>query len=132
MSQPVDAAEIELIDKDFELIRAFLVELHQKTPEEMWFANLLTALLNSTLREYRHLKIGLEKYTGLLAWACRNLLELYIFAQYVLISEENARRFVGDRLIDGLDIFESFRAWYLVWSAGKLRSVNRKSWCPGP
>lgn len=125
MSQPADSVEIALIDKESESIRAFLVELHQKTPEEMWFANLLTALLNATLREYRHLKIGLEKYTGLLAWACRNLLELYIFTQYVLKSEENARRFVGDRLIDGLDIFESFRAWYLVTnSEGDTTAVD--------
>ncbi len=114
MSQPVIEAEIKLIDQDFDSIRAFLVERHQKTPEQMWFANLLTALLNSTLREYRHLKIGFEKYTGLLAWATRNLLELYIFTQYVLVSEDNARRFVGDRLIDGLEIFESFRAWQIV------------------
>jgi hypothetical protein len=45
----------------------------------------------------------------LLAWACRNLLELAIFTKFVLISESSARRFAEDRLIDGCDIITSLR-----------------------
>src|SRR5216684_946463 len=94
-------AELKGIDDYIENIKQFDLELQRRDPEEMWFANLITALLSAMLREYNHLKIGLRKERGLLAWACRNLLELYIFTQYVLISEENARRFIGDRLVDG-------------------------------
>jgi hypothetical protein len=107
-------AELKLIDENIETIREFGLGLQLREPEEMWFANLITAILNAMLREYNHLKIGLRKETGLLAWACRNLLELYIFTRYVLISEENARRFIGDRLVDGIQIFESFKTWHLI------------------
>jgi hypothetical protein len=50
------------------------------------------ALINSTLREYRHSKIGLQTHTPLLAWACRNLRELDVLTKYVLRSEADARR----------------------------------------
>jgi hypothetical protein len=123
----VTDAELTLTDQSFAEIREFGISLQNREPEEMWFANLITALLNSTLREYNHLKIGLRKDTGLLAWACRNLLELYIFTQFVLISEENARRFIGDRLVDGIQIFESFRKWHLMIDAGADTSPEEET-----
>ena len=104
-------AEIEVVDQAFAQIREFGIYLRDQDTKTLWFLNLLICILNSTLREYQHLKIGYRKYTGLLARACRNLLELDIYAQYVLISEANAKRFIGDRLIDGIDIFESFKTW---------------------
>ena len=47
----------------------------------------------------------------MVAWACRNLLELNIYTQYVLSSEANARRFAGEHLADGIEIFDAFQTW---------------------
>jgi hypothetical protein len=38
------------------------------------------------------------------AWTCRNLLELAVFAQFVVASESNMKEFAEDRLIDGHQI----------------------------
>jgi hypothetical protein len=38
------------------------------------------------------------------AWACRNLLELAVFAEFVIESKGNLRKFAEDRLIDGYQI----------------------------
>jgi len=66
--------------------------------------------MDAALSNYDQLKIGYDnKNNHLLAWACRNLLELVIFTKFVLISEANARRFAEDRLIDGCDIIKSLR-----------------------
>lgn len=40
----------------------------------------------------------------MMAWACRNLLEITIFSKYVLLSEQNASEFAVDRLIDAVEI----------------------------
>jgi hypothetical protein len=40
----------------------------------------------------------------MMAWACRNLLEITVLSKYVLLSEENASDFAADRLIDGVEI----------------------------
>jgi len=105
--------EFRAIEDAFGRIKQLAVSIDEGETDAEWFVSLLFCLLSSCLREYKHLKIGYEKYTGLGAWACRNLLELNIFTQYVLLSERNARRFIGDRLIDGTDIFESSRDWLL-------------------
>lgn len=73
--------------------------------------DLLAGLLEAANREYRHLRMGLRESTPLVAWACRNLLELNIYTQYVLSSEANARRFAGERLADGIEIFDAFQTW---------------------
>lgn len=39
-----------------------------------------------------------------MAWACRNLLEITVFSKYVLQSEQNANEFAADRLIDAVEI----------------------------
>jgi hypothetical protein len=54
---------------------------------------------------------GYEKYTGLEAWACRNLLELDIFTKWILQSDANAKRFVADVAIDRTELFESIKEW---------------------
>lgn len=117
MSTEVSDAEVELIDKEFDRLREFGISLSTIEVGEAWFPNLVTSLVNSTLREYKHLKIGLRKYTGLLAWAARNMLELHIFTRYALASEENTRRFIGDRLIDGIELFSAVRTYALYRDA---------------
>jgi hypothetical protein len=76
-----------------------------------WFFNSITALLRAAGREYHYLNIGYQKTGRVLSWAARNLLEIDIFTEYTLKSEENAKRFSEDQIIDALDIFNSFKAW---------------------
>ena len=105
--------EFRAIEEAFDRVKQLAISIDELETDAPWFASLLFCILSSCLREYKHLKIGYQKYTGLEAWACRNLLELNIFTQYVLLSETNARRFIGDRLIDGTDIFQSSKDWLL-------------------
>jgi hypothetical protein len=103
--------DIETLDEAFAGVRAFAAEVLLVESEAAWFREVLAAMLEGAAREYRHLKLGLKHSTGLLAWACRNLLELNIYAQYVLQSEDNARRFAMNRVTDGIDTFDSFKMW---------------------
>ena len=103
--------DMELADKAFAELREHgtgLIESELKNP---WFAPLLVHLIQSTLREYQHLKIGYAKSIPFLAWACRNMLELNIITQHLLKSEKDARDFVNDRFTDALQFFESFKTW---------------------
>jgi hypothetical protein len=111
MPEEITEADLELVDQAFAEVREVGVRVRQCQTDAEWFRELLVGLLNSTLREYQHLKLGLRKSTALLAWACRNLLELNIYVQYVLKSEANAKRLAGERLADGIEIFDSFKTW---------------------
>lgn len=104
--------ETRVADTAIEPIRSLRVELEQSDTEARWYRDLLLCLVNATLREHLNLKIGYQRSTAFLSWACRNLLEISILAEYVSLSEGNARRFVDDRIIDGIEMFESFEAWY--------------------
>jgi hypothetical protein len=68
-------------------------------------------LLICVLREYKQLREGYEKYTGLAAWACRNLLELNVFTKWILVSDVNTKRFMADVAVDGTEMFESMKKW---------------------
>ena len=94
----IDPGELQLLDDEFR---------SQARPPDP----LLAGLLDAAVREYRHLRIGLDESTALVAWACRNLLELNIYTQYVLSSEANAHRFKGEQLADGIEIFDAFQTW---------------------
>ena len=111
MPEEITETDVELVDQAFAEVRRLGVRVQECQTDGVWLRDLLAGLLSSTLREYQHLKLGLLNSTALLAWACRNLLELNIYVQYVLKSEANARRFAGERLADGADIFDSFKAW---------------------
>ena len=103
--------DVELADKAFGELRDHGTWLLDAEPRNNWFAPLLVHLIQSTLREYQHLKIGYAKSIPFLAWACRNMLELDIITQHVLKSEKDAKDFIDDRLTDGLELFESFKTW---------------------
>jgi len=45
-----------------------------------------------------------RKHDALLAWAARNLLELWVWSAYITRSEENLKRFNDDLLLDVRDI----------------------------
>jgi hypothetical protein len=54
----------------------------------------------------------------LMAWSCRNLLEIAIFTKFALSSKANADEFAADRLIDGLQIGISLRKLELHLNPG--------------
>jgi hypothetical protein len=98
-----------LADTNFELVAKFAAELQGKNVAADWFQNSLTCLVNSLLREYKSLKLGAKESLPLLAWACRNMLELNIWTKYILVSSVNAKLFAQGMLIDLTEIFTSFR-----------------------
>jgi hypothetical protein len=100
-----------LADASFELVAKFAAELQAKNVGADWFQNSLTGLVNSLLREYRSLKLGAKESLPLLAWGCRNMLELNIWTKYILVSSVNAKLFAQGMLIDLTEIFTSFREW---------------------
>lgn len=100
--------ELALLDDAFAGLRAFGMEL---TAREGWFPRLLIGLLNATLHEFQHLKLGLRHSTAMVAWACLNLLELHIYTRYALASETNARRLAGERIPAAIELLDSYQAW---------------------
>lgn len=98
----ISEEELDLLDGAFAELRAFGMTLAP---------GLATGLLNATLREYHHLRLGLKHSTEMTAWACRNLLDLHIYTRYALSSPEHARRLEGERLMDGRELFDAFQSW---------------------
>ncbi len=104
---------VKLDDSDKLLVRLLNLgnSLKPADDENYLFFEIVRELVDATLTNYGQLRLGYtESNYPLLAWACRNLLELAIFTKYVLISRDNARRFGDDRLIDGCDIITSLIA----------------------
>jgi len=107
-SEPV--IELKLNDAAFAKLRKFGNNLKPVDEKNGWFFQIVFELIDAALTNYQQLRTGYnDSNFPLLAWACRNLLELAIFMKYVLISEANARRFGDDRLIDGCDIITSLK-----------------------
>jgi hypothetical protein len=107
----ISPEDLETLDEAFAVMREFAGEVRDSQRDEEWFRDMLAGLLEAGATEYRHMKLGLRQSTGLLAWACRNLLELNIYTQYVLQSESNAQRFGLNRVADGIDTFDAFKTW---------------------
>jgi hypothetical protein len=99
--------------------------LYGMNTKTVWFQNVLVCLLDANLREYDNLIAGLDKSTMLVAWACRNMLELNIFTKYTLAKGSYARDFTDDMFIDAVDIFSSFREWLLFHNpAARLTELD--------
>jgi hypothetical protein len=96
---------------DLKALHDYLNEQQSTTP---WFFNTITALLRALGREYRYLNLGYAKDGRLLAWACRNLLEINLYTEYSLRSAANAKAFADDQIIDALDIFGAFKKWLMA------------------
>jgi hypothetical protein len=78
--------------------------------ENYFFFEIVRELVDASLTNYQELRRGfVEGNNPLLAWACRNLLELIIFLKFVLHSGDNARRFGDDRLVDGSELVRALR-----------------------
>jgi hypothetical protein len=95
----------QLVQKTVAL-RQRIADENVKT-EDVWFRNLLGAILNCALADYRNVEIGAEQSVHLLAWGRRNLLELRVTVEYVLQSKENALQFRNDILIDAKELFDA-------------------------
>lgn len=89
---------VSLIDENLKLILANL----DKTERNTVLYNLLLKL-----RLYLHcLMSSLMGPTEQLGFATRSLFELNLITRYVLMSEENLRRFVAESMVDMIQIFE--------------------------
>lgn len=77
--------------------RISFVEINAPDSCERW---LVLSLLLASRRAYAHLWKGWPVESAYTAWACRNLLELRIFAKYLVLSPENRKRFMYDFIID--------------------------------
>lgn len=74
------------------------------------FYHIVTALARESMLNYQTLRQAFnDDAQVLMAWSCRNLLELVIFTKYVLLSKANADEFAGHRFIDGLEIAEHLK-----------------------
>jgi hypothetical protein len=129
----------EVSEKDLKITDAAFEEIKNYSPagSDDFTLGLISVLTLALSREYEQLRSGYSKYTGLAAWACRNLLELDIFTKWVLQSPANAKRFVADVAIDGTELFESLKTWLLHYDPNaatneldetiRLGSERRKS-----
>lgn len=106
MAYQISEADLRITDTAFEEIKNY-----NPTGANDFTLGLISVLLLAVSREYEQLRAGCAKYTGLAAWACRNLLELDIFTKWILQSPANAKRFVADVAIDGTELFESMKKW---------------------
>lgn len=99
-------------DRTFQDIYEFGVKLQEVPTRTLWFRNLLVCILNALLREYRILKLGAQEVQPMMiAWACRNLLELKIITKYTLLNGTNAKRFVDEQVIDSIEFFSAAQAF---------------------
>lgn len=117
MDQPgteKNAQMFELNQKALNEAREFHNWMLQQHEDQgtIWFVNVLTALLRGLIIEYEQLNIGYKQSARLMAWACRNLMEISIYTEYALCFEENARELIDDMFMDALDVFSSFKKWF--------------------
>lgn len=97
-------------DDAFRHFDAFTRSLRPTDEETGRFFHVISALSSATKTNYATLRNAFERdEQTLMAWSCRNLLEIAIFTKFVLCSKVNADEFAADRLIDGLQIGTSLR-----------------------
>jgi hypothetical protein len=108
--QPTPFYDAEYVRKLFAQILVLGKRIESLPTKEMWFRNLLVSFVNALIREERGLSAGLKGSTPMLAWACRNMLELDISIKYSLESRVHGRSFVDDMWTDGIQVFQAFRS----------------------
>lgn len=99
------------VDQSLHAFGAFISSLPIPTDELTGnFYHITTAIGRVAMKNYATLRQAYDDDShDLLAWSCRNLLELNIFTKYVLMSKVNADEFAAHRLIDGLEIAEHLK-----------------------
>ncbi|MGI9074504.1 MAG: hypothetical protein ACR2JB_25035 [Bryobacteraceae bacterium] len=117
------ALDFDATEKAFEDIKLWrhrVVELPTETP---YFYNMVMSLLDHMLRQRHYLGVGYKKLSILLAWACRNLLELRIYTRYALQSSQNCKDFADDMWVDAIQIFEALKGWIQVSDPGIVTPI---------
>jgi hypothetical protein len=113
---------IELLRNGDEALRefeAFMRPLFPLDEESGTFFHVVSVLYEAATLNYRSLrKAYFEDDQTLVAWSCRNLLEIAIFAKFALSSKENAAEFAADRLIDGYQISMALKSLELSLNHG--------------
>lgn len=101
----IDPKTIARWDDMAQRFQAFMQALTPATQEEGRFYHIVSAIGGAAIPNYWMLRDARSKdQQDRVAWACRNLLELAVFAEFVIGSEANTTRFAEDRLIDGHQI----------------------------
>jgi hypothetical protein len=105
--------ESELVRKTDDTLHqfdAFTRSLSPTDEETGRFYHIVSALGGAAKTNYVTLRGAFEDdEQTIMAWSCRNLLEIAIFATFALASKRNADEFAADRLIDGLQISNSLK-----------------------
>lgn len=103
---PIDLLMIKKTDEALQQFDAFMRSIPIPTEEKAGrFYHIFTALSTVAVNNYVSLRKAVDRDDQMmLAWSCRNLLELAIFTKYALMSETNADEFAGARLVDGVQI----------------------------
>ena len=109
---------VDLMKKTFQEVKRWGYELMDKPSTTPYFYNMVIRLVHSILKQQHYLTIGYQKSPLLLAWACRNLLEVDVITRYCLMSPGNGKDFSDDMWIDGIEIFKLFRDWIGVMDPG--------------
>jgi hypothetical protein len=118
------APDIELADKAFKEIADFGNWMQDQPTQTPWFFNVLVSLVAALDREYRSVTVGRKRSLSLLAWGCRNMLELDIWTKYVLQSRAHARNLLDDYIVDNVEMFEAFGHW-LKFHGGSTDGVKQ-------
>lgn len=106
-----------------EMVQAFIGLLrehhptHESETEVGRFFHIISSIGYAAVGEYERLRAAArDNAQVMMAWSCRNLLELAIFAKFVIHSESNADEFAEDRLIDGLQIVENVKSLEMLFN----------------
>jgi hypothetical protein len=101
----IDPGLVKKTDDAFQDFVAFIHSLRPIDEETGRFYHSVSALSHATKINYITLRKAFDDdEQTLMAWSCRNLLELVIFTKFVFRSKANADEFAADRLIDGREI----------------------------
>lgn len=97
---------IQLWDRSFAACESDLRAIPMPTEEVSGrFYHIMSVLTDAARSNYQLLRQAHHCDDQIMmAWACRNLLEITVFSKYVLLSEQNSSEFAADRLIDAVEI----------------------------
>jgi hypothetical protein len=105
-----DQLIIQSLDKRFDALTPFTPILTKTSRLEAWHHNVIGAIALRTRANFYHLRTSIQGSSlEYMAWASRNLLELFVWAVYATKSKDNARRLFEDQVIDTADLIKHLR-----------------------
>jgi hypothetical protein len=88
----------------FDMIPCLVRDMKKSPDAKEHHYRVRIALLQQARRSYKDFMLGEKmKHDAMMAWAARNMLELWVWTEYISQSDENLKRFVDDVLLDALD-----------------------------